>query len=313
MAPIRPPSATMKDHQLRAFSTVARLGTVRAAARELHLSQSALTKALRELENALGASLLNRSNKGVNLTEAGQALLARVELASAHLELGRAEVQALSGGGGPPVMVGVTPVIAVATLAPVWKTFRQRLPGVPVAFVEGLLPVVIPGLLGGRLDFAVAVATVTELPPDLVFDPFEQVPMAVVGRIGHPLGARAGLPELLKQEWVGNEWKGNPSGRLFQWLAQAGLSRPAQFTQTNAFVLAWTLLRNSDAVGLFPRALLADPLIGETLQEITIRDAPSGLQEAMLGTIGIVRRRHDSLSANAQLLAELFTRYAGPR
>jgi LysR family transcriptional regulator, regulator of abg operon len=51
----------MKDHQLRALVQVAESGSIRAAARAMNLSQSALTKALRELEEDVGAELLQRS------------------------------------------------------------------------------------------------------------------------------------------------------------------------------------------------------------------------------------------------------------
>jgi len=64
----------MRDHQLRALMQVAESGSIRAAARDLNLSQSALTKALRELEESVGAALVSRSYRGVEFTPAGQAL-----------------------------------------------------------------------------------------------------------------------------------------------------------------------------------------------------------------------------------------------
>ena len=57
----------MKNHQIRAFTQVAESGSIRAAARALFLSQSALTKSLRELEEDVGAQLLVRSYKGSGL------------------------------------------------------------------------------------------------------------------------------------------------------------------------------------------------------------------------------------------------------
>ena len=58
----------MKDHQLKALVQVAESGSIRAAARAMNLSQSALTKALRELEEDVGAELLQRSYKGIGFT-----------------------------------------------------------------------------------------------------------------------------------------------------------------------------------------------------------------------------------------------------
>ncbi|MGT2494426.1 LysR family transcriptional regulator [Cupriavidus basilensis] len=103
----------MRQHQLRAFVQVAESGTIRAAARKLHLSQSALTKALRELEEDVGTELLVRSHKGVEFTAAGRVLLTNARLALASLEKARDEIRALQGGAGAHVAAAVTPLLAL--------------------------------------------------------------------------------------------------------------------------------------------------------------------------------------------------------
>src|SRR5690606_39418757 len=71
--------------------------SVRGAARLLNLSQAALTKALRELELAVGAELITRSYRGVRLTEAGSILHDRARAARQQLQLAETEIRALSG------------------------------------------------------------------------------------------------------------------------------------------------------------------------------------------------------------------------
>jgi DNA-binding transcriptional LysR family regulator len=71
---------------LQTFSAVARCGSFSAAARELHLSQPALTQAVADFERSLGARLLERSSRGVALTEPGRRALLRVERALAYLQ-----------------------------------------------------------------------------------------------------------------------------------------------------------------------------------------------------------------------------------
>lgn len=87
----------MKDHQLRALIQVAESGSIRAAARTMNLSQSALTKALRELEEDVGAELLQRSYRGIHFTAEGEALLARARLVQSTLERARAEIREMRG------------------------------------------------------------------------------------------------------------------------------------------------------------------------------------------------------------------------
>jgi DNA-binding transcriptional LysR family regulator len=87
--------------QLRYFVAVADRGSVSQAALDLHLSQSALSEALRKLEVELGVELLERSSRGVELTPAGTALLAEagpaIERFDAALEAGRRAARGQAG------------------------------------------------------------------------------------------------------------------------------------------------------------------------------------------------------------------------
>lgn len=58
----------MKLNQLRALAAVAETGSIQEASRILHLTQPALSKAIKELESSVGATLFVRSSKGVQLT-----------------------------------------------------------------------------------------------------------------------------------------------------------------------------------------------------------------------------------------------------
>src|SRR5690554_6951139 len=126
----------MKNHQLKALVQVAEQGSIRGAARALHLSQGALTKALRELEADLGTELLVRSYKGAEFTPAGQALLSRARLALSTLDKARDEIRWLRGGAGVQITAGVTPAIAATALPGVLKEFQQEQPEARLTLVE---------------------------------------------------------------------------------------------------------------------------------------------------------------------------------
>ncbi|MBY4749693.1 LysR family transcriptional regulator, partial [Burkholderia cepacia] len=79
----------MKHHQLRALAAIAEHGSLRAAARAIHLSQPALTKAIRELELDLGVPLVTRNARGAQLTRFGQAVYARARLILAEMQHAR--------------------------------------------------------------------------------------------------------------------------------------------------------------------------------------------------------------------------------
>jgi LysR family transcriptional regulator of gallate degradation len=105
----RGPGATPNLRHLMLFDQVVRRGSVSAAARAAHLSQPAVTQAVRHIEAALGARLLNRSYSGLALTEAGRAAAERVDRA---LQMLRDALPAARGrppgGGSADVLRGVT-------------------------------------------------------------------------------------------------------------------------------------------------------------------------------------------------------------
>ncbi len=74
--------------QLRSFAAVARHHHFTRAAEELHLGQPAVSQHIRRLEDELGVALLARTSRSVQVTEAGELLLARVERALAELDAG---------------------------------------------------------------------------------------------------------------------------------------------------------------------------------------------------------------------------------
>ncbi|MDX1375438.1 MAG: LysR family transcriptional regulator, partial [Burkholderiales bacterium] len=87
----------MRLTQIQQFLAVVDAGSIRGAARELGLSQPALTKSLRQLEDELGATLVTRSVRGAQATEFGRAFLARARAVSADLRRAREEIAQLRG------------------------------------------------------------------------------------------------------------------------------------------------------------------------------------------------------------------------
>ncbi len=82
----------MKLSQLRHLVMVAETGTIREASRQLFLSQSSVTKSIRQLEEELGVELLHRASHGVTPTEAGLALIERARRIEAELRYARNDI-----------------------------------------------------------------------------------------------------------------------------------------------------------------------------------------------------------------------------
>jgi len=292
----------MKDHQLKALVQVAEQGSIRGAARALHLSQSALTKALRELEADLGAELLVRSFKGVEFTPAGQALLSRARLALSTLDKARDEIRWLRGGAGIQVTAGVTPAIAATVLPCVLDAFEREQPDASLTLVEGMLTNVLPGLMEGRIDFAIAVAEPDNLPYEIVFNPLGQILVEAAARVGHPLLAATEWSQLVGARWVLNLAAGSSAQQLVAWLEGQGLGFSRQVVKCDSPTLMTEMMRRTDLIGFGPRILFRDPLSGHGLASFDYLPPVPPI------TLGLLKLRGVPLHPGAQLLATLFER-----
>jgi LysR family transcriptional regulator, regulator of abg operon len=292
----------MKDHQLKALIQVAESGSIRAAARAMNLSQSALTKALRELEDDVGAELLMRSYKGIEFTPAGSALLVHARLATATLEKAREEIRLLRGGAGARIAIALTPLVAATILPPILAEFRRIQPDASLSLEEGLLTHATPGLLEGRLDFAIVLANPEVLPYELNFDLLTEVHAAPTGRLGHPLANANTWAELKDASWVLNLSGGSLGNHLLQWLTSNGLAAPTNILRCSSLTLMLELMRRTDHIGFGPTALLSDSLFGAGLQQLSVTPLPPPM------SLGILSLRGVPLTTSARVLAELFAR-----
>src|ERR1700759_5287789 len=92
--------STLDSRQLRAFSILARTGSFTAAARELHLTQSAVSHAIKALEEDVGCRLLDRTGKKATLTQSGEQLLQATEKILAEMVQVRGQLKQLGKWGG---------------------------------------------------------------------------------------------------------------------------------------------------------------------------------------------------------------------
>ena len=254
-------STHLRLHQLRALVAVVDTGSIRAAARALHLSQAALTKSLRLLEDSAGLSLLVRKSSGVVLTPAGQRLLVRARLVTRQIDLADAELREATGGAQSTVCIGLTPYLMLSALGAAHRGFRTRFPDTRLEVMEGLVSRVLPALREGSLDFAI-VADSGDIPAkEFATERLSVQPQKIGARVGHPLHRSATASQLAACEWVITRPQGHGTAgddSLSVLFAQVGLAPPRTVTHCDAMA-ALSLVRNSDALCLFPVPLLAEP------------------------------------------------------
>lgn len=134
------------------FREVARQLHFRKAAEALAVAQPALSRAVAQLERALGADLLNRTRRGVEVTPAGQLLLERIEPLLRGLAAIPADLRALSTGQVGHIRVAFTGLAMATVLPPILREFNRRFPGVRVELNESPSSAQLAGLQSGSLS-----------------------------------------------------------------------------------------------------------------------------------------------------------------
>jgi DNA-binding transcriptional LysR family regulator len=184
--------------QLRYFVAVAEEGSLTRAAARLHIAQQSLSQQMRILEAQVGATLLVRSSRGVEVTAAGAVLLreARPVLAQAA----RA-VDAVRAAGRPALRVGFLSSVANYVMPPVVRAFRERHPDVDLHVEDVAIATLVERLRAGELDAGLS------RPPqvdDLETEVVLREPVAAVLPEEHPLAGREqiALADLAGDPWV---------------------------------------------------------------------------------------------------------------
>lgn len=147
--------------QLRAFLNVARLGGVRRAAQQMHLSQPAVSARIAGLEAVMRASLFERGAAGVRLTRAGEALMVHAERIEAEIEAIRETVIAPCDLDGL-LRLGVAETVAQAWLPDFVARLAERYPRLTLEGTVDISRNLRDGLLGRTLDLAVLMGPVSD-------------------------------------------------------------------------------------------------------------------------------------------------------
>src|ERR1700757_4631528 len=140
--------------QLTTFTTIVKGGSLGRAAALLNMTQPALSRAIKRLEQQLGAELFERHSKGMQLTDIGRAFLPHAT--SLHVEATQAleEIQALRGAAKGTVRVGAVASIASSILPPAIERTLTKWPGLHFEVFEGVWDLLAASLSKHEIDLA---------------------------------------------------------------------------------------------------------------------------------------------------------------
>lgn len=182
---LRPPRAYVY------LDTVARAGSIRKAAEQLHVAATALNRKIKETEDSLGTPLFERLPRGVRLTAAGEVLVAAVRRSMADVKAAVSHIEHLRGVVRGTVRLGCAESVATDLIPASIAHFQQTRPAVQFQIVSGVTANLVTNLLQDTVDLML----VHDPQPSDQLKVLASVrqPLCAMVRPGHPL---ASLPAL---------------------------------------------------------------------------------------------------------------------
>ncbi|MBC3192436.1 LysR family transcriptional regulator [Pseudonocardia sp. C8] len=248
----------MELRQLRYFVAVAETRHFGRAAERLHMAQSPLSQAIRQLEGQVGATLFERTTRRVDLTPAGASLLEDAYRILASVEDARRRVERVAAGSDGVVTVGTTDLAAYRLLPRLAGLVARRMPAVTLRFRPGLLTAAQEDALDERrIDLAVLRPPV--LRPDLSTRTVAEERLVAALPAGHRLAGRArvSLADLRGDDFVAYGATGSVVDSVaVQGCLEAGFL-PRRRTEARDTPILLTHVAAGDGVALLPGSVRA--------------------------------------------------------
>jgi LysR family transcriptional regulator, hca operon transcriptional activator len=263
----------MELRHLRYFVAVAEAGSLTvAAARRLHTSQPSLSRQIRDLEDELGAQLLTRRARGIELTPAGRAFLDHARLVLSQVEAAGEAARRVAHPSRPRFTMGFLTGHELKWMPEALRILHDELPNVDVMISSQYSPLLADGLSKGKID--AAFLRRERGVPDLAFRLLVKEPMMVVLPRDHRLAALKSIgPRDLVSETFVTVDDTAPVLRMVidNYLKRSGINiKPTH--EVDNLAMAMSLIASTGGVGLLPAyaqnfllsSVTSRPLKGDT-------------------------------------------------
>jgi len=244
----------MTLRNLHLIDAIEREGNLVRAAQALNMSQSAVTKALQEVEAGVGCSLFRRTNRGVASTPYGTVLAAHARVVLTQLDHAEQELSNLRDGASGTVTVGTLLAASVSLLPKAIAQVRSERPGLTVRTVEGPNAMLMPLLRQGALDMVVGRLPVYRQRDGIAQERLRDDQAAIVVRRDHPLAQLAdpALADLLSWDWILPPEDTTMRRQIDETFRQSGMQAPVSGVETLSVLITRDLLLNTDMLAIWP-------------------------------------------------------------
>ena len=205
--------------RMRVLREVAQRGSFSAAADALAYTQSAVSQQIAALEREAGTILVERSARGVRLTDAGRALVAHADVILARLADAEAELEAIAGLRGGRLRMAAFPSAGASIMPEAIARYRERHPAIELSLEPAEPGPALAKLRSGEVDIALDITVAFRPEPDDGIDRLHLLddPMYVALPANHPLAHKRGLKldELADESWILGSTNSCPDASVF--------------------------------------------------------------------------------------------------
>ncbi|MCC2614016.1 pca operon transcription factor PcaQ [Neorhizobium petrolearium] len=293
-------NSRIKFRHLYTFIEVARQKSVVRAAEILNVSQPAVTKTIRELEEALGVAVFEREGRGIRITRYGEVFLRHAGAALTALRQGMDSVSQELFDSAPPVRIGALPTVSTRIMPRAMMLFLAEKTGSRVKIVTGDNAVLMEQLRVGDLDLVVGRLASPEKMAGLSFEHLYSEQVVFIVRPGHPLlDGRRSIFEGLADYPVLMPTRGSiirPSVEQFL-IANGVATLPVQ-VETISDAFGRVFVRSSEAVWIISAGVVAGDVADGTLAPLPIDTSETR------GPVGLTIRADSNPSAPLSILMQ---------
>ncbi|GAB3458126.1 LysR family transcriptional regulator [Massilia terrae] len=292
--------ARLKTRQLLLLIALDDFRNIHRAAEELHMTQPAASKQIKDLEDMLEVRLFDRLPRGMEPTIYGETMIRHARMALTSLALAHDDLVTLKSGLSGQVEVGVIMSPAMALLPRAVARVKEQAPLLRVGIQLEPSNVLLDKLQRGMLDFMIGRVQETGSATALVYEELTEEPACAVVRPGHPLLART---QLELKDIASLPWILPPQGSILRhrfemMFRREGLQPPANVVDTTALLVITTLLQQTDSLHVMP-VDVAQYYASLNVLRILPIDLP-----CKMDAFGIIRQEDRLLSPGANLLLD---------
>ncbi len=288
----------LRLRQLRLLTAIADEGTVLRGSQLLNIAQPAATKSIKELEDALGVQLFDRSSRGVTPTNFGRVMIKHAKLILTQLRHAGEELESLEQGLTGRVHVGTLLAASTSLLPRALARLHERRPGIAVSIVEGTIDRLMPGLRTGDIDVVLGRLPEYREREGLKQEVLYLDTVSIVVRVGHPLAQRETLTlaDLVEQAWVMPPPQTSLRRQIDHAFRHEGLEPPHDVIESVSILTNHALLKGTDMLAAMPNQVAVDQ-VGLTVLPIALEGASS--------RVGATTQAQVELSAAAQYFMDI--------